>query len=365
MDKHVSWRLVAVGMLLTCWSNGGLEKAFASAPYSRQTPIVEAVRKARPSIVTIRLSRRSGRSDITGSGVIVDERGFIVTNRHVLGPSGAAVTVQLADGTRLPARVLVRASDCDLAVLHVAADRKLPALVLAPASDLMVGETVIAIGHPYGYVNTVSTGIISALGREITMPSGEVLSGLIQTDASINPGNSGGPLLNINGELIGINVALREGAQGIAFAINADTVKQMLSRQLSALRVAGVAHGLVCQEKVLGETGDRQRVVVAGVAAQTPAAAAGLRPGDELLAVAARPVANRFDVERALWEKRPGEQVSLKIRRQGQELQLTLTLAPAAQPGQLSFLFERTSPAAPAPLPSSPSANTVTAARQP
>ena len=103
----------------------------------------------------------------------------------------------------------------------------------------MVGETVIAIGHPFGYTNTVSTGIISALGREITMPEGEVLGNLIQTNASINPGNSGGPLLNINGELIGINVALREGAQGIAFALNADTVQQVLSKHLE--RQQGVA----------------------------------------------------------------------------------------------------------------------------
>ena len=107
-------------------------------------------------------------------------------------------------------------------------------LPLAPVDDLMVGETVIAIGHPFGYTHTVSTGIISALGREITMPTGDVLTGLIQTNASINPGNSGGPLLNINGEFIGINVALREGAQNIAFAINAGTVKSFLQQHLSA-----------------------------------------------------------------------------------------------------------------------------------
>jgi serine protease Do len=320
--------------------------AGAKAQHSRRSPIVEAVQKTRGSIVTIRVCQRyAGRSTITGTGVIVDERGFVVTNRHVVG-SSSQVMVQLADGTDLPARVLLRDSSCDLAVLRVRAGRKLPALALAPVSDLMVGETVIAIGHPYGYVNTVSTGIISALNREITMPSGEVLTGLIQTDASINPGNSGGPLLNINGELIGINAALREGAQGIAFAINAGTVRQMLSRHLSAQNVAGVSHGLACAEKVLGETGDRQRVVVADVAEETPAAAAGVQKGDEILAVAARPVANRFDVERALWEKHPGEKVALKVRRQGKELTVTLTLSPAAEATQLTHLFEGPSNAA-------------------
>jgi serine protease Do len=323
----------AVACALSC--------TYAKAQFSRRSPVVEAVRKTRGSIVTIRVPRPgyAGRIDITGTGVVVDERGLIVTNRHVIG-AGRGMRVRLADGTDLPARVLLRDAACDLAVLRVKAGRRLPAVTLAPVSDLMVGETVIAIGHPYGYVNTVSTGIISALGRQITMPTGEVLGGLIQTDASINPGNSGGPLLNVNGELIGINVALREGAQGIAFAINAGTVKQMLLRRLSAPSVAGVAHGLACREEVCGEVGDRQRVVVAGVSEETPAAAAGVRRGDEILAVAARPVANRFDLERALWEKHPGERVQLRVRRRGADLTVTLTLAPAPEGAPLAHLFD-------------------------
>jgi serine protease Do len=313
----------------------------AQAQHSRRSPVVEAVQKTRKSIVTIRVAKNHGgtvRNEVTGTGVVIDERGFIITNRHVVG-SRQAVGVRLSDGTDLEGRVVLRDPDCDLAVLRVRAGQKLPALALAPVSDLMVGETVVAVGHPFGYVNTVSTGIISALDREITMPTGEVLTGLIQTDASINPGNSGGPLLNINGELIGINVALRDGAQGIAFAINAGTVKQMLSRHLSALRVAGVSHGLCCKEKVLGETGDRQRVIVAEVARQTPAASAGVCQGDEILAVDHRAVANSFDVERALWEHHPGEAVELKVRRGSEELRVRLTLSPAPSAGQLTFLF--------------------------
>ena len=114
-------------------------------------------------------------------------------------------------------------------------------MTFAPASDLMVGEEVIAIGHPYGYTNTVSTGIVSALNREVSMQSGGVLTDLIQTTASINPGNSGGPLMNINGELIGINSAMRSDAQGIAFALNADMVQQVLSQHLSAGKMAHVS----------------------------------------------------------------------------------------------------------------------------
>jgi serine protease Do len=295
------------------------------AQYSRRTPIVEAVQKTRASIVTVKVEKHGRSRETVGTGVLIDERGYLVTNVHVV-QDGVRVVVTLFDGNELRADVVVEEPRCDLAILRVHAGKKLPALLLAPASDIMVGETVIAVGHPYGYRNTVSTGIVSALDREITMPSEEVLAGLIQTDASINPGNSGGPLLNINGELIGINVALRDGARGIAFAINSDTVKQVLSRHLSALRVAGVRHGLACKESVHSEGKDRQRVVVAAVIEGTPAADAGLKRGDQIVAVGRRTVTNRFDVERSLWDRHPGEQVELQVIRHGKPLKVALTL---------------------------------------
>ncbi|HEX3314431.1 MAG TPA: trypsin-like peptidase domain-containing protein, partial [Gemmataceae bacterium] len=189
----------------------------------RKNAIVDAVKKTKDAIVTIKTIRSSGAKEVSGTGVVVDERGLIITNKHVVG-TNRNVYVFLNDNTEIVGDVLMADAKFDLAVVRVKAGKALHALRLAPTSDLMVGEDVIAIGHPYGYVNTVSRGIVSALGREITLPSGHMLTGLIQTDASINPGNSGGPLLNINGELIGINVALREGAQGIAFAINTTTV---------------------------------------------------------------------------------------------------------------------------------------------
>jgi serine protease Do len=307
------------------------------AAYPRTTPVVEAVKKARPSIVTIKIPRAGGR-DAVGTGVIIDERGYVVTNRHVVG-GATSVNLTLADGTALSAEVIASETAKDLAILHIETKRKLTCLKPAPVSDLMVGETVIAIGHPYGYVNTVSTGIISALGRDITMPTGDVLTGLIQTDASINPGNSGGPLLNINGELIGINVALRDGAQGIAFAINAGTVKAMLQRHLSAHKMAGVSHGLSVKEKVLAETGPRQRVVVASCVRE---ACPSLKQGDEILAIADRAVSNGFDVERALWHTKPGQKVSLKVVRAGKEMTMQLTLLPGSESGEIAQAQEGT-----------------------
>jgi serine protease Do len=301
-------------------------------PFPRRNPVTEAVQKTKASIVCIRVPRPGGGKDMIGSGVIVDQRGVIVTNRHVVG-ANRTVTVCLHDGTTLSGEVLAGDPACDLAVVRVDVKQKLAALPLAPVNDLMVAETVIAIGHPFGYTNTVSTGIISALGREIEMPTHDVITGLIQHTAAINPGNSGGALLNINGELIGINVAMRDGAQNIAFAINAADVKSFLGKHMSALKVSGVHLGLACAEKVLGETGDRQRVVLS-----EDAAAAGLKNGDEIRAVGSLRIGNAFDVERALWGKKPGEQVALRVVRQGQEMTVSLTLTAGQGAGQVAHI---------------------------
>jgi serine protease Do len=302
--------------------------ANAQAPSSdlRTNATVMAVRKAKPSVVAIKVQTSSTKGP-NGSGVIIDERGYIITNRHVVG-SASEVQVRFADDTELPGTILVTDGNTDLAVVKVDAKKALPALALARTDDVEVGEDVIAIGHPYGYSFTVSKGIVSALGRKIELPTGAVLQGLIQTDASINPGNSGGPLLNINGEFIGVNTALRDGAQGIAFAINADTVRRVLSQKCSALKVAGVSHGLKVAEKVASGPAHRQQVVVAGLT--QPSVAPGLKDGDVIRHIGTVIVASSFDVERAFWDTKPGQQVLVGITRNGLEITVTLTLPPPA-----------------------------------
>ncbi len=298
----------------------------ARAEYVRRTAIVEAVNKTKDGIATLKVTKSGdyGSRTIVGTGVVVDERGFLITNHHVIDKA-SKVLVTLADRTTLTARVYAELPKYDLAILRVTPRKKLKALTFGPGSDLMVGETIIAVGNPYGYANTVSTGIISALGREIEMPSGETLANLIQHNASINPGNSGGPLLNINGEVIGINVALREGAQGIGFALNAETVKQALRGALSAQKVARVGHGLECDEKLGSTEGkERQRVVVE--AATGPAARAGLRKGDVIVRLGEMKVFNRFDLERALWGYRAGDKVEAAVLRDGKLTQVSLSL---------------------------------------
>jgi serine protease Do len=283
---------------------------------TRRTAIVAAVEKTRPSIVTIKTPNPQGGKDMIGAGVIIDPRGYVVTNRHVTAGK-KQVKVRLHDGTELSGSVLVADPHFDLAVIRIKTDKELAALTLNPADDLMVGETVFAVGNPLGYEGTVSRGIISALNRKVVMPNDVVMTGLIQHDAPINPGSSGGPLVNLDAEVIGINVAMRDNAQNIAFAINAQTIDGVLSRLVSAKNIAGITHGMTCTNKERDSA--QPGVVVASVAKQSPAAEAGIQRGDVVVRMAGQAVANRLDVERAFWDRKPGERVSVTVVREEQE----------------------------------------------
>jgi serine protease Do len=296
----------------------------AANPYSRRNAITEAVAKTKMGVITLdvtKVDNYGGKRAVAGSGFVVDENGYALTNYHVIADA-SRIVVTLGDKTKVEASIHKELPKLDLAILKFETTKKIKGLTLAPAADLMQGETVIAIGNPHGYSGTVSTGIISALGRNITVGDA-ALEGLIQHSASINPGNSGGPLLNINGELIGVNVALREGSQGISFAINADTVKGVLRKHLSAAKVSKVSHGLDCTEKVIGEEGDRQQVVV-------EAAAGDMKAGDVILAVGTRTLSNRFDLERSIWGHKAGDVVEATVMRGGKKTTVSITLSSPA-----------------------------------
>lgn len=321
-SRHGLFAILLLSLLLTTAPVAGGEN-------QRHTPVVEAVRKARGSVLTLRAEKRStfGRpGECLGTAVIVDERGYAVTNRHVVAD---AVRLQafFEDGSVVQASVVREVREHDLAILQLSGRPSFKAMPLGPSSDLEQGEDVIAIGNPYGYKNTVTRGIVSAIGRDIVLPSGDKLSNLIQIDAAINPGSSGGPLLNINGELIGINVAMRDGAQLIAFAIPSDTVKAILIEHLSAKHMVGVDHGLACTEEVVKPEGpNRQRVRVTGLTARANTGDM-IRPGDYIIQVADRNVANRFDLERALWDYKPGAKVPVVVDRNGQTVQVHLSFS--------------------------------------
>lgn len=306
---------------------------------SRRTPLVEAIERAMPAVVNITSEKRAQSNSRwpfspeenrrpmvsgMGTGVVLDERGFVLTNQHVVDQVND-IRVYLSDGSSYPARVLQEDRTMDLALLKVDAGRPLPAVAIGTSSDLMIGETVITIGNAFGYENTTSTGIISALGRDVTLADDQVYRNLIQTDAGINPGNSGGPLINIDGELIGINVATRAGAQGIGFALPIDDVKPVAAGMLSTRKLVGTWHGMVAVERVLDGA---RRVVVSAIEAGSPAEEAGLKPGDQLIQANNLALTNPIDLERALLDSSQGKPAALVVDRGGDRRELALSPRP-------------------------------------
>jgi serine protease Do len=302
----------------------------------RRTPIVRAVEGVRPSVVNIHgektLRPGDGRSadaegirrvNGMGTGVIVDEQGYILTNHHVVD-GVQKIQVTLADRSTYVARVIAYDAATDLAVIKIDAQAELPVIQIGTSSDLMTGEPVIAIGNAYGYQHTVTRGIVSALHRTVQVTDAQSYEDLIQTDASINPGNSGGPLLNIDGEMIGINVAVRAGAQGIGFAIPVDKAMQVAAELLCTQRVNHVWHGIVSRPTYASETSG---VVVDKVIKGSPAQKGELQPGDLITTVDNKPVTRALDLERALLRHRSGERVDLAIERNQRTIQVKIELA--------------------------------------
>ena len=264
-----------------------------------------------------------------GSGVIVADDGTILTNLHVI-LRGSRIHVTLADEREFDATLVGADADSDLAVLRVKAGGALPYIALGTSRDLMIGETVIAIGNPFGLAHTVTSGVVSAIGRSLHDEE-RTFTDLIQTDASINPGNSGGPLLNIRGQLVGINTAIYGKAQGIGFAIPVDRVSRVMREIVSYGEVRRVWTGLVVQdltpdlERHFGVT---RGVVVATVEGDSPAARAGLERGDVLTQVDGREVRSEEEFERRVQDHAQGERVTVTRRRDGANAVVTLTAAP-------------------------------------
>jgi serine protease DegQ len=279
-----------------------------------------------------------------GSGVIVSPNGYILTNHHVV-EAADQIQVALADGQTLPARVVGTDPDTDLAVLKIDAD-KLPAITFAQADSLKVGDWVLAVGNPFGVGQTVTAGIVSALGR--TQLGINTFENFIQTDAAINPGNSGGALVDANGNLVGVNSAIYSrtgGSQGIGFAIPVSIARQVMEQIIQSGSVTRGWVGIEVQDlsPELAESFNLNTVegaLIAGVLKGGPADVGGIRPGDILLAINNKKVTNSASLLNLIAALKPGVQAQLTVSRKQQSQVLKVqvgrrpvqsTLAPEAE----------------------------------
>jgi serine protease Do len=357
--------LVGIFVLALLWPHS---KAWSEDPIERRRSlVVEVVEKVVPAVVNISTERivgvsRPGSSlfwspfddlffpfpgqtyyekrQSLGSGAIVDTDGYVVTNAHVVRKA-SRIIITLRDGSEVEANLVGEDPSLDVAVLKLEKPGPYPAIPFGSSDDLMIGETVIVIGNPFGLQNTVTTGVLSALEREVTI--GQVIfPGLIQTDAAINPGNSGGPLVNVNGELIGIAMAIQSGAEGIGFAIPARRARRVFEEHVYSrvsveeflgITVQDLTPGLAAYFGCAPDGG----VVVSNIEPKSPAEKAGLHNGDLITTVDEKPVKNLPGFREVL-DRHEGEEVSITYCREkgdkARTLRIKINLEPVTKQGE-------------------------------
>jgi serine protease Do len=313
---------------------------------SRRSPVVQVVEKVSPAVVNISAEqilrrrtmwddffygadpRRRGRAQSLGSGVILYANGILLTNEHVVADA-SRILVTTKSGLELECDVVGADADNDLAILRARkAPANLPTIKLGTSSDLMIGESIVAIGNPFGFSNTVTSGVVSALGRTVVGRQNQrTYTDFIQIDAPINPGNSGGPVVNIDGELIGIATAIIGGAEGIGFAIPIDRAKRIVDDLLRFGSVRNVWIGV--RGRTLGDPDEPNRrgrgFEIRRVDPGSPAARAGIKPGDVIVSVDGAPVDSEEAFDTALSTRGPGKALKLSIRTNGSERSVTVT----------------------------------------
>jgi S1-C subfamily serine protease len=297
--------------------------------YSRT--VIDVVERVGPTVVRLDVPANADRGrGGTGSGVIVAPDGLVLTNSHVVG-NAARVNATTVDGRTLTARVVGDDPDTDLALVRVDAPVTLPAASLGNSKLLKRGQLVIAIGNPFGFESTVTTGVVSALGRSLRARSGRLIDDVIQTDAALNPGNSGGPLVSSHGEVVGINTAVIMGAQGICFAVAANTASFVLGELVRHGRVRRAYIGIAAQQFALSRrrqhaAGLTQEtaVMIASVEAGSPAERAGLVAGDIILALDGAAVTGADDLVRMLTGDKIGRTIEVEVLHNGSRRVLSL-----------------------------------------
>jgi S1-C subfamily serine protease len=288
--------------------------------------VIDVVDRVGPAVVRLAVRdgdpARPGQSrGGSGSGVIVAPDGLILTNSHVAG-AASRIEVTTADGQDLHARLVGDDPDTDLALIRIDEPATLPSARLGDSKRLKRGQLVIAIGNPLGFESTVTTGVVSALGRSLRSRNGRLIDDVIQTDAALNPGNSGGPLVSSRGEVVGINTAVIMGAQGICFAVAANTASFVLGELVRHGRVRRAFIGIAAQQTAIpplrrraaGLAQDRA-VMISTVEPDSAAERAGLQPGDIIVALDGVTIAGADDLVRALTGDKIGRSVAFDVLR--------------------------------------------------
>lgn len=337
-------KLIKLLAVIICWALVSAHFSFASGRDIRMTPVVRTVQSVAPAVVNIHTARIVeqeinpfgsmfddslfrhffGSQDLTrrfeqrslGSGVIIDAgKQLVLTNAHVI-EGASTIRVRLLDGRQFEGELVGSDPDFDLAILHLKDARDLPQATMGDSSDMMIGETVIAIGNPFGFGNTVTTGVVSALERTIETKQG-TFTDFIQTDAAINPGNSGGPLMNLAGELVGINTAIHAGAEGIGFAIPINKAKRVVEELVSFGRVQAAWLGLEGQdvdERIARYLGlEEARGMLVAQVHEASSQKAGIEPGDVITSVNGVAVEDRNHYQRILRNFTLGQELRLDI----------------------------------------------------
>jgi putative serine protease PepD len=318
----------SIGLVVAVLAVAGVfdhtERVVTSAPRAETTPVSDQ-RAAEGSVSDIYAETAPGVAFVqngnsgSGSGFLMDGKGHVVTNDHVV-EGGSEFRVRFGEGgDLLPAKLVGKDASSDLAVLEVDPD-KIPAetdpLELASSSQLRPGDVAIAIGSPFGLSGSVTSGIISALDREITAPNGFQISGVLQTDAAINPGNSGGPLLDAQGRVIGVNsqIAASSAQQnsGVGFAVPVDTVKDVVPQLLKGGKIERAYLGVST-----GPDQTQDGAVVMSITQDGPAAGTDLRPGDRIVDLAGTAIKEPGDLSSAVLDHKPGDRVKLTVERNG------------------------------------------------
>jgi len=294
--------------------------------YSRT--VSQAAARVSPAVVRLDIRDANQRRLGSGSGVIVSPDGLVLTNSHVVA-SARSADITTPDGNHYVARILARDPDTDLALARIEADVRLPHAKLGDSRQLRPGQVAIAIGNPLGFDTTVTAGVVSALGRSLRSTNGRMIDDVIQTDAALNPGNSGGALVSSKGEVIGINTAIISGAQGICFAVAANTANFVLGEMIRHGRVRrawiGVGAGTIPlpRRAILRLALSQQTCsMITSVEPGSPAAEAGLMSGDMVIAVDGLPVAGTEDLVRLLDADRIGKTIPVDFLRNLQSRRL-------------------------------------------